>query len=93
VVLEKVLPRTSGKKYPRCTAGERAGPPDDCGGVFGYQELMEILADPTHEEHKASHRWAANTKGLRDKFDPAAFDEQGIKFNDSARRLKKMLVG
>ena len=77
--------------YPRCIAGERAGPPDDCGGTGGYSDLLEILADRSHEEYASSHRWAASIKGIRGKFDPAAFDEQQVKFENPARRLKRML--
>ncbi|MDE2148664.1 MAG: plasmid pRiA4b ORF-3 family protein [Gammaproteobacteria bacterium] len=91
VTLEDVLPPAPGKKYPRCTAGERAGPPDDCGGAWGYAELLEVLADPSHHEHASSHRWASSIKGIKGKFDPEAFDEQQVKFDNPARRLKNLL--
>ena len=39
VVLEDILEAAPGKKYPRCTAGERSAPPDDCGGPGGYDSL------------------------------------------------------
>jgi len=35
VLLEEILNPAPGKKYPRCTAGERSAPPDDCGGPSG----------------------------------------------------------
>lgn len=92
VILEDIVEAGRGKKYPCCTAGERAGPPDDCGGVRGYEELLEILADPEHEEYASSHRWAASMKGLRGKFDPEAFDEQRVRFADAAKRLKQVLA-
>lgn len=91
MILEDILPSAPGKKYPRCIGGERAGPPDDCGGVSGYENLLEILTDRDHEEHDSSHTWAASIKGLRGKFDPEAFDEQRVKFENPARRLKTML--
>ena len=91
VIFEEALPKAPGKKYPRCTAGERSGPPDDCGGLPGYESLLEILADPSHEEYQASHVWAASIKGLRGKFDPEAFDEQAVKFENPAPRLRRML--
>ncbi|MDR3418748.1 MAG: plasmid pRiA4b ORF-3 family protein [Nevskia sp.] len=93
IQLEEVLPPAAGKKYPRCVAGERSGPPDDCGGPYGYQDLLAILADPGYPEHASLHRWAAGAKGRRGKFDPEAFDEQKVKFDDPARRLKWMLDG
>jgi hypothetical protein len=37
---------------PSCLAGERACPPEDCGGARGYQDLVEALADPQHARHE-----------------------------------------
>jgi pRiA4b ORF-3-like protein len=49
-----------------------ACPPEDCGGVWGYSYLLEILADPAHEEHKERPEWLG--LGSADEFDPATFD-------------------
>ncbi len=92
VTLEEVLTAAPGKKYPRCTAGEHAGPPDDCGGPHGYASLLETLADPDDPEYAASHVWATAQKGRRGKFDPQAFDEQQVKFANPAPRLKQLLA-
>ena len=91
VIFEDRLPASPGKEYPRCTAGERSGPPDDCGGIHGYESLLEILAEPTHEQYKSSHRWASSFRGIRGQFDSEAFEEQRVKFEDPARRLRMML--
>ena len=40
-----------------CLEGERAGPPDDCGGVWGYAELVEAISDPNHPEHHDRLEW------------------------------------
>ncbi len=40
-----------------CKSGRRAAPPEDCGGVYGYYGLLDILADPTHEEHAEMLEW------------------------------------
>lgn len=92
IVLEEIAEAAPGKAYPRCSAGERAGPPDDCGGPPGYASLLSILADPSHEEHAATQRWAASIKGIRGAFDPEAFDEQRVRFANPKSRLKRMLA-
>ncbi|MGD0855983.1 MAG: plasmid pRiA4b ORF-3 family protein [Dehalococcoidia bacterium] len=53
---------------PRCTAGARACPPEDCGGPMGYQHLLLALSHPNHQEHDAMLEWVGG------KFDPDAFD-------------------
>ncbi len=91
VLLEDKLEPLPGERYPRCVAGERAGPPDDCGGPHGYVSLLEILADPQAEDHAEIKTWTSSIKGLRDAFDPEAFDEQQINFANPATRLRRML--
>ncbi len=54
--------------YPRCIDGARAGPPEDCGGPPGYDELLVILADPTDERFAEMRAWAGAH------FDPETFD-------------------
>ncbi|MEU2614514.1 plasmid pRiA4b ORF-3 family protein [Micromonospora sp. NPDC007271] len=75
ILVEKILGRAS-VAYPRCTGGRRAAPPEDCGGVWGYAELVEILDDPTHPEHGDRLDWL----GLDDPadFDPARFDPKAV---------------
>ena len=74
VLVEKVLPAVDGVRYPTCIAGKRACPPEDCGGVGGYERLLEIIADPKHEEHADMIEWLGRP------FDPDAFDV--IEVND-----------
>jgi len=53
--------------YPVCLDGERASPPEDCGGVSGYAELLDALRYPEHTEHEHLVSWSEG-------FDPEAFD-------------------
>ena len=66
-----------GVKYPICLEGERACPPEDVGGVGGYYEFLEAIADLSHEEHESFLRWSGG------KFDAEAFDpKKATKKND-----------
>jgi hypothetical protein len=43
---------------PRCTDGQRASPPEDCGGVGGYERLLSARRDPNDAEHDELRQWA-----------------------------------
>jgi hypothetical protein len=85
VTLEKILPRDRQTEYPVCLAGKRACPPEDCGGIWGYQELLQIIADPTHERHAEMIEW------LGEPFDPQKFDPKSVFFSDARQRLQIVL--
>lgn len=85
VRLEKILPRDPKVKYPVCTGGKRACPPEDCGGVWGYEELLEIIMDSGHERHDEMMEW------LDGDFDPEHFDITKIRFDDPEERLGNIL--
>lgn len=53
--------------YPRCVEGQRACPPEDVGGVRGYREYLQALADPDDEQHQLCLEWLGP-------FDPEKFD-------------------
>lgn len=50
VTLEKILP--AGARQAVLEDGGNAAPPEDCGGLQGYYQLLETLADPEHEDHE-----------------------------------------
>lgn len=54
-----------------CVDGAGAPPPEDCGGIGGFEELCEILADPDHPDHQDMLRWAPPG------FDPESFQVAG----------------
>ena len=68
IVVEEISPPERGRKYPACTAGARACPPEDCGGAWGYEEFLAAIRDPNHEEHAEMLEWVGGS------FDPEAFD-------------------
>jgi hypothetical protein len=80
VNLEKILPLEAGVNYPVCTAGKRSCPPEDCGGVWGYGDLLEIIANPDDERYEEMLEW------LGEDFDPEYFDVTEITFSDPQKR-------
>lgn len=82
IKLEKILPKEKNVDYPICIKGKRACPPEDVGGIWGYEEFLDIIKDPDHEEHEEMLEWAGG------EFDPDHFDCEDVSFDDPARRLK-----
>ena len=79
IVLEKTLEPEPKVRYPRCVEGERACPPEDCGGVWGYAEFLDAIADPKHESHEDMLEWIGGV------FDSERFDLDGVD-----RELRKL---
>jgi hypothetical protein len=82
LTLEAILLGQPGKKYPLCLGGARACPPEDCGGVGGYEDLLTVIQSPSHEEYASTLQW------LGGRFDPEKFDPTRVKFDDPARRYE-----
>ena len=78
--METILPREAGARYPVCLDGKRACPPEDVGGVWGYEEFLEAIADPDHEEHDSYLEW------IGEDFDPEAVELD--KINRALRLVK-----
>jgi Plasmid pRiA4b ORF-3-like protein len=70
ITLEKIIEEPS--IFPECTAGKGKCPPEDCGGIWGYERLKEILADKKHPEYKETAQWLGLRKN--ETWDPAEFD-------------------
>lgn len=68
ILLEKILPDDSNFQYPECLKGKMNCPPEDCGGVWGYSDMLEILKNPEHAEYEEYIEW------LGGEFDPEHFD-------------------
>jgi len=85
VVLERTEQAVRGATYPRCVDGARNCPPEDCGGPFGYEEFLEAVNDPSHENHEAMLEWCGGS------FDSEEFDPKAVQFDDPSERLKTLL--
>jgi hypothetical protein len=80
VLVEKVLPPQPDQQYPLCIKGKRACPPEDVGGVWGYDDFLEAIRNPDHSEHEEYLEWVGG------EFDPEEFDLDGV--NEVLRALR-----
>jgi hypothetical protein len=81
VRVEKSAPAGKGARYPACVAGERAGPPEDCGGVEAFHDMLACLKEPTSELGREWLGW------LGPEYDPGSCDLD--KVNLALRKLGK----
>lgn len=80
VLVEKILPPDGSIKHAICLAGANACPPEDCGGIFGYYNLLQAVADPKHPDHVDLTEW------LGGPWDSSALDLDAV--NEDLKRLK-----
>jgi hypothetical protein len=67
IVLEKRLSADPHTTYPACTGGQLACPPEDCGGIRGFYDLLDALGTRRTKQHKELQDWVG------DDYDPDAF--------------------
>ncbi|MDD2762968.1 MAG: plasmid pRiA4b ORF-3 family protein [Opitutaceae bacterium] len=79
--VEKTAAAEKGVVYPKCVAGERAGPPEDCGGAGAYKDMLYCLK---HPETDLGHEWR---EWLGPDYDPEQCDLAAI--NKALRQLGK----
>jgi hypothetical protein len=82
VQLEKILPCEKNVRYPVCVEGNRACPPEDCGGIWGYHDFLEIIMDPGNEQYEEILEWVGG------EFEPEAFNPAEVIFTDPVKRKK-----
>jgi len=70
IAVEAIYPPEPDERYPLCLEGERACPPEDVGGAYGYAGFLAAITDPEHPEHAAMREWIGKP------YDPAAFDHE-----------------
>jgi hypothetical protein len=80
ILVEKILPPAPGVGPPVCLAGKRACPPEDCGGVWGYAEMLDVL------QHPNTARYEEITEWLGGEFDAEAFPLDAI--NADLKRIR-----
>ncbi|HEY3448460.1 MAG TPA: plasmid pRiA4b ORF-3 family protein [Myxococcales bacterium] len=81
ILLEETVQKDPRFATPLCVGGARACPPDDCGGPYGYQGMLEALASPEHPSHDEQVQWIGGF------WDPEAFDANEV--NRSLRELRQ----
>jgi hypothetical protein len=80
VLLEGYLVKDENLQYPICIDGEMACPPEDCGGVPGYYEMLKVLSDPENEKYEELKTWVG------EKWKADYFNRKKIKFDDPYKR-------
>lgn len=69
---EELKSSEPGSFYAECVGGRRACPPEDVGGVWGYENFLKAIRDPKHPEHEQYVEWIGG------EFDPEAFDVEEV---------------
>lgn len=86
VKLEGYIFKEKEMKYPVCIGGERACPPEDCGGVHGYYNVVKTLSDPANEDFEDMKVWVGKD------WNPDWFYKDLIRFDDPYKRWKKAFL-
>ena len=87
LVLEAIVDRVPRRRYPVCLAGERACPPEDCGGALGYDDLLRIIQDPSDDRHEEMLQW------LGKRHDPEVFAPDEVRFDNPRERWDMAFAG
>jgi hypothetical protein len=83
ILVEKVITVETKPKHPLCIDGGRACPPEDCGGTYGYADLLKALKRPT-KRNAALREW------LGDGYDPESFDPASTNAAIRANRTRRL---
>jgi hypothetical protein len=80
LIVEERFPPKEGVTYPVCLGGQRACPPEDCGGPWAYSDFVEAIRNPDHRRHDELLEWVGG------EFDPERFDQEAV--NNALRRMR-----
>jgi len=83
LTVEKIIPDDQNPRTMVCLAGKGRCPMEDCGGLWGWYHLLEVLNDPGHEEHASMKEWAGGS------IDPDDFDPAAVTKSLGSMRLRK----
>jgi hypothetical protein len=78
LTVEKILPHST--ECPKCVGGARACPPEDVGGIPGYEGFLEAISDPNHPEHEDYIDWIEEYDA--EEFNLEDVNEALMEFND-----------
>jgi hypothetical protein len=81
ILVEAILPAEKGVLYPRCIEGKRACPPEDVGGVWGYEDFQKVIANPQDPEYDEMMEWIGS-------FDPERFNLEHV--NEGLRHPRRV---
>jgi hypothetical protein len=79
IVLQQAIEKDDKTVYPTCVGGKLNCPPEDCGGIRGFYDLLNIIQDNSHPEHQYMRNWVG------EKYNPESFD-----LNRASKRLRKL---
>ncbi len=91
VLFEKEIDAAPNQEYPQCVAGKNACPPEDCGGIPGYYNLIKVLKNPKNDQHEDMLEWL-NIEDPKE-FNPSYFDPKEIDFVNPKTRLREVQKG
>ena len=86
IKLEGYMYREKGIKYPICIGGDRACPPEDCGSVSGYYNVIETLSDPKSDDYEEMKTWVGEN------WHPEKFNKNVVKFDNPYKRWKSAFL-
>ena len=86
IQLEGYLVKEKNLKYPICIDGERSCPPEDCGGVSGYYEMLKTLSNPEDEDYEDMKTWVGKN------WNSEKFDKDKIKFMNPFKRWENAFL-
>ncbi len=80
ILVEAILPTEKNASYPRCIEGKRACPPEDVGGMWGYEDFLKKIANPKDPEYDEMMEWIGS-------FDPERFNLDAV--NEGLRHPRR----